>query len=103
MSKYRMSLTAMRSPKPTFDDEDGGARVRESNHRIANNLMTIATLLRYQTRQLAKANRSFNADELREISNEPGQRIELVGRLHPGRAEPIAPDTLNLSPYLNDV
>ena len=104
MSKYlTTSFGAMRSADILFDTEDGNARLRESNHRIANNLMTIATLLRYQTRQLVKANRSFSADEVREIFNETGQRIELVSRLHRRLAEPIAPDTINLSPYLNDV
>ena len=77
--------------------------LRESNHRIANNLMTIATLLRYQARQLTKMERSFSADEVRDIFNDAGQRIELVSRLHRRLAEPIAPDMLNLSPYLNDV
>jgi two-component sensor histidine kinase len=93
----------MRSPNVFLGAEDGSTRLRESNHRIANNLMTIATLLRYQTRQLIKAKSSFSADEVREIFDEAGQRIELVGRLHRRLAEPIAPDTLNLSPYLNDV
>lgn len=93
----------MRSSNVFLGAEDGSARLRESNHRIANNLMTIATLLRYQTRQLIKAKQSFSAEEVREIFNETGQRIELVSRLHRRLAEPIAPDTLNLSPYLNDV
>ena len=104
MSKYlSTSLGAMLSANVFFGDEQGSSRLRESNHRIANNLMTIATLLRYQTRQLLKSGRSFNPDEVREILSETGQRIELVSRLHRRLAEPVAPDTINLSPYLNDV
>jgi two-component sensor histidine kinase len=94
---------SMRSENLLVGASEGATLVRESNHRIANNLMTIATLLRYQCRQLTKVGRSFSADEVREIFDDAGRRIELVGRLHRRMAEPIAPDTLNLSPYLNDV
>lgn len=83
--------------------EGGTSPLRESNHRIANNLMTIATMLRYQSRELAKIGTTFSVDEVREILSDVGHRIELVSRLHRRLAEPIAPDMLNLSPYLNDV
>jgi two-component sensor histidine kinase len=93
----------MRPPDLFIGVEGGSAPLRESNHRIANNLMTIATMLRYQSRQLAKIGEAFSIDEVRDILNDVGQRIELVSRLHRRLAEPIAPDMLNLSPYLNDV
>jgi two-component sensor histidine kinase len=103
INNARKNHDEMRSPNVILGAENGNARLRESNHRIANNFMTIATLLRYQTRQLAKAKLAFSADEVREILNETSHRIELVSRLHRRLAEPIAPDMLNLSPYLNDV
>lgn len=93
----------MRSPDILVSLESGNSQLRESNHRIANNLMTVATLLRHQCRQLTSDRRPFGVDEVREILNEASQRVEMVGRLHRRMAEPIAPDSLNLSPYLNDV
>jgi len=91
-------------PSDLFIGVEGGtSSLRESNHRIANNLMTIATMLRYQSRELAKIGTTFSVDDVREILSEVGHRIELVSRLHRRLAEPIAPDMLNLSPYLNDV
>jgi two-component sensor histidine kinase len=93
----------MRPPDLLVGFEDENSQLRESNHRIANNLMTVATLLRHQCRQLIGKKQSFGADEVREILNDASQRIEMVGRLHRRMAEPIAPDTLDLSPYLNDV
>ncbi len=83
--------------------ERGSSPLRESNHRIANNLMTIATMLRYQSRELAKIGTTFSVDDVRAILSDVGHRIELVSRLHRRLAEPIAPDMLDLSPYLNDV
>jgi len=93
----------MRPPDLFIGAEGGSSPLRESNHRIANNLMTIATMLRYQSRQLTKIGEAFSVDEVREILNGVGRRIELVSRLHRRLAEPVAPDMLNLSPYLNDV
>jgi hypothetical protein len=87
----------MQPPNLLIGAKDGTDVVRESNHRIANNLMTIATLLRYQSRQLTKISRSFSADEVRDIFNDAGQRIELVSRLHRRLAEPISPKPPSIS------
>jgi two-component sensor histidine kinase len=93
----------MRPPDLLVGFDGGNSELRESNHRIANNLMTVATLLRHQCRQLIGKRESFGAAEVREILDDASQRIEMVGRLHRRMAEPISPDMLNLSPYLNDV
>jgi two-component sensor histidine kinase len=93
----------MQTSDPFVGVEGQSSPLRESNHRIANNLMTIATMLRYQSRELAKIGTTFSVDDVREILSDVGHRIELVSRLHRRLAEPIAPDMLNLSPYLNDV
>jgi two-component sensor histidine kinase len=98
-----VSLDIMQSSDLFIGVEGGTSPLRESNHRIANNLMTIATMLRYQSRELAKIGTTFSVEEVREILSDVGHRIELVSRLHRRLAEPIAPDMLNLSPYLNDV
>jgi two-component sensor histidine kinase len=93
----------MPNPRFVVDFESGGSGLRESNHRVANNLMTIATLLRRQARELTSIDQPFTADQVRQILSEAGQRIEMVGRLHRRLAQPIAPNALNLSPYLHDV
>jgi two-component sensor histidine kinase len=75
----------------------------EANHRIANNLMMIAALVRRQSSSLSMGHRPATADEVLAVLREVEARIEIVGRLHRLLAEGQQGGAVNLGVYLRDV
>ena len=66
------------TPRPSHDDLH-----KEANHRIANNLSSIAGLVRLHAAETsARMERIYTGAEVRGLLDEIGSRIETVGRLH---------------------
>lgn len=75
----------------------------EANHRIANSLAVLASLLRMQCWNLTCGNEPMGAKQVRQILEEMGGRIETVGRLHRLLASAGEAAEIDLADYLNDV
>ncbi len=75
----------------------------ESDHRIANNLMLIAGLLRLEAAGLAGRGRALSAQEACDLLEEAGNRIETVGRLHRLLAHVGPGSNLVLHDYLREI
>src|SRR5258706_9664538 len=95
-----------RSPCPTLADDGPDAdigEIVEANHRIANNLGTIAGLVRSQIREIAKQNRLFTGSEVVGLMEDVSRRIESVGVFHRLLASSQRNTSVDLNIYLQQV
>ena len=77
--------------------------IAEANHRIANNLATIAGLARLQAGTVGEATDSFTGKEVRLMLQEFGGRVDAVARLHRLLADPGHQGTVDLAEYLRGI
>ena len=76
---------------------------KEANHRIANNLSSIAGLVRLHAAETsARMERIYTGDEVRGLLDEIGSRIETVGRLHRLLSETPPGISVDLGAYIAD-
>lgn len=85
-------------PRPGTDDLH-----KEANHRIANNLASIAGLVRLHAAEAsARLEDLYTGADVRGLLNEIGSRIETVGRLHRLLSETPKGTSLDLGAYIAD-
>lgn len=75
----------------------------EANHRIANNLAMIASLMRMRGSSVRKDARRMSGDEVRRILEEFGGRLDTVARLHRLLASGQQEAPIDIAVYLRDV
>jgi two-component sensor histidine kinase len=75
----------------------------ESDRRIADNLATVAGLVRNQAADLCSRSVPIDREEVAAILAELGGRVDAVARLHQLLAENPAEPALNLAEYLQDI
>jgi two-component sensor histidine kinase len=84
------------APRSSHDDLQ-----KEANHRIANNLSSIAGLVRLHAAETsARMDRIYTGAEVRGLLDEIGSRIETVGRLHRLLSEVPAGISVDLGAYI---
>lgn len=82
--------------RPTTDDLH-----REANHRIANNLSSIAGLVRLHAAEASsRLEQAYSGADVRGLLHEIGSRIETVGRLHRLLSEVPSGISLDLAAYI---
>jgi len=87
-------------PAMNTQEIDAGA---EANHRIANNLSMIASLVRMQGSSIGKNPRPMAAGEVRFMLEVLGGRLETVARLHRLLAGRRHQAPIDLAGYLRDI
>ena len=92
-------LLGENGPAPTPSPE---ALSAEADHRIANNLTMIASLVRLHGNGLPK-DRPMTAQEVRELLDEISVRIQSVGRLHKLLASARQPGEVDIAEYLREI
>jgi two-component sensor histidine kinase len=75
----------------------------EANHRIANNLSMIASLIRMRGSSVGKDARRMRGDEVRLILEELGGRLDTVAGLHRLLASRQGEARIDIAVYLRDV
>lgn len=98
VSEYLAESRFLPPAEPAFE-----VLVAEANHRIANNLTLIASMVRLQAAEVGKAGRALSAAQVSSLLEEIGERIQTVGRLHRLLAHSSQTEPLDLSQYLFDV
>ncbi len=102
-----MTLQLVRTTEECSDFFDGGMSaeiwVKESDHRIANNLQLVGGLLRLQASSLAKRQRAPTLEETLAALDEAGRRIETVGRLHRLLARREDPEAVDVTEFLQEI
>ncbi len=79
------------------------ALLAEANHRIANNLARVISIVRLQTTHLAKSTKSMSSQEVSDLLGELASRIEAVGRLHKLLSRGGRDANLEVGDYLEEV
>jgi two-component sensor histidine kinase len=77
--------------------------IAEANHRIANNLTLIASMVRMHARTLSDRAEPLTNESARALLEEIGTRIEQVAHLHGLMAGQEHGEPVNLSDYLRDI
>ena len=74
---------------------------KEANHRIANNLSSIAGLVRLHAAETSsRLDHIYSGAEVRRLLDEIGSRIETVGRLHRLLSEAPSGTSIDLGAYI---
>jgi two-component sensor histidine kinase len=71
---------AEQDPAPPANDTD--ALIREADHRIANSLTALASLVRMQAAEVSHRAQTLSGPEAGRMLGEIGGRIDALGRLH---------------------
>lgn len=74
----------------------------EADHRIANSLSLVSSLLKLQARNVG-ARQTMTGTEARAVLEESAARIDAVGRLHRLLVDPQANASTNVSAYLTQI
>lgn len=75
----------------------------ESNHRIANNLALVSSLVRMKANAVLRRGDELDAEEAAAMLREVAQRIEGVSKLHRLLASGPANDHVHAGPFLAEV
>jgi two-component sensor histidine kinase len=75
----------------------------QANHRIANNLALLASVVRMQAAAVEDGPHPMSDDHIRTMLEALGDRVETIARLHGLLASGPADDTIDLGDYLQDV
>ena len=82
---------------------DADVLIREANHRIANSLAGLASMVRLQAAEVGRRGRLMPASEVRQLLNDGVVRIESIGRLHRLLSRRGAYGLVDLSLHLTEV
>ena len=75
----------------------------EADHRIANNLLLVAGLVRMQGAELAKRSKPIDPRDVQQLVAEVAARIDAVARLHRLLSDPDAHAGVDIGAYLQDI
>jgi two-component sensor histidine kinase len=76
------------------------AMIREANHRVANHLTLLASLVQVQATHVAKGPSHFAREEVRGMLQDVAGKVISVGHLHRKLADEAHNDELELGGYL---
>lgn len=93
------NFTKMSSAPPPQGNDPFDA-LRESDHRIANHLTLLASMVQVQMGQLAKGPETLSRDEAQSILRETIGRILSVSHLHRRLARPAQKGEIDVGDYL---
>jgi two-component sensor histidine kinase len=91
-----MSLDAVHSSQST-------SLADEANHRIANHLMMLAALIRWQGKRLNQIQKALRAEDVQITLEEFAGRLETVGRIHRLLTNKSSGGPVDISEYLGGI
>lgn len=77
--------------------------IAESNHRIANNLTLVSSMIRMHARSIEAGDEPMSNVEVRALLEEIGARIEAIANLHGLLARHDHDQPIDLSDYLREI
>ncbi len=93
----------LRLASPQLPSSSAFDAAAEANHRIANNLSMIASLIRMRGASVCKDTRRMSGDQVRLILEEFGGRLDTVALLHRLLASGPQAAPIDIAVYLRDV
>jgi two-component sensor histidine kinase len=91
------------SPRLGQRRTESEALVVEANHRIANNLSVIVSLVRMHAAAMSGESRSLSGEDARLMLLEVAARIETVGRLHKLLSMEPSSHMVDAGPFLEEI
>lgn len=88
------------TPKAAANGNDAFDALRESDHRIANHLTLLASMVQIQIGRLAKGPEMLARDEARSVLRETVSRILSVSHLHRRLSHPTREGEIDVGDYL---
>ncbi|MEA2794367.1 MAG: hypothetical protein QOI87_1747 [Bradyrhizobium sp.] len=83
--------------------EHGTVGLTEADHRIANNLATLAGFIRLQRNAFFKGGKTFTAGQVCILLDDITARIDLVAKLHKSLALSVNGNGVNLGDFLQEI
>ncbi len=78
-------------------------RVAEANHRIANSLSVLVSMVRMQSASVKKAADSYSNAEVRHLLDGVAARINTISQLHRILSQVGSDGAISLKPHLHDI
>lgn len=75
----------------------------EANHRFANHLAMLTSLVRMQSDRLARSQRAISSAEAAQSLAAVGAKIEAIAKLHKLLAHPSNRGAIDFGPYIKDI
>lgn len=75
----------------------------EADHRIANNLASLSSILRLQRSAISKCGSGLTSDEVCMLLDDIGARIEVMAKLHRSLAQNANGNGVNLGDFLQEI
>jgi two-component sensor histidine kinase len=83
--------------------DHGIVELAEADHRIANNLASLGSVVRLQRSAISSSGKSFTSDEVCALLDEISARIEVTARLHKLLAADGNGNGVNLGDFLQEI
>jgi two-component sensor histidine kinase len=83
--------------------EHGGVGLAESDHRIANNLASLGSVIRLQRNSISRSRRTFTTEQVCMLLDDINARIEVTAKLHRSLARAVNGNGVNLGNFLQDI
>jgi two-component sensor histidine kinase len=75
----------------------------ESDHRIANNLASLSSVIRLQRNSISRSSRTFTTEQVCMLLEDIGARIEVTAKLHRCLAQAVNGNGVNLGDFLQEI
>jgi two-component sensor histidine kinase len=83
--------------------EHGIVGMAESDHRIANNLASLSSVIRLQRNAISKSGKTFTAGQVCVLLDDISARIEVTAKLHKSLALAVNGNGVNLGDFLQEI
>jgi two-component sensor histidine kinase len=83
--------------------EDGFIGMAETDHRIANNLASLSSVIRLQRNTISKSANSFTTEQVCMLLEDINARIEVTAKLHKSLARAVNGSGVNLGDFLEEI
>jgi two-component sensor histidine kinase len=83
--------------------EHGTVGFAEADHRIANNLASLSSVIRFQRNAISKDGKTFTAKDVCSLLDDIGARIEVTAKLHKSLALSGDSNGVNLGDFVKEI
>ena len=83
--------------------EHGVAGLSESDHRIANNLASLGSVIRLQRNAISKSGKTFTTEQVCKLLDDIDARVEVTAKLHKSLARTVNGNGINLGDFLEEI
>src|SRR5437868_5058788 len=83
--------------------EYGSVGLVEADHRIANNLASLSSVIRLQRDAISKSGKSLTTEQVCKLLDDLHARIEVTAKLHKSLAQTANSNGVNLGDFLEEI